>query len=184
MADLYGYLTNDRVQQFNPHNDEAIPVDMLTPTLETVLGLRGAVRGYKAFKDIKPFLSDIWAGRNLLFHKPFKYMNKAELKKYNQKGSDYYQNYLQNNPIYKDNLGLIEFGRKNRGKDLTENMSNYPFLRKNISEATEEISPTNTKNEIDRIYHHLYKKDKNNLYDYIIEEINDTGLRYKMMHKK
>ena len=63
-------------------------------------------------------------------------------------------------------------------------MSNYPFLRKNLSEAIEETLPTNTKNEIDRVYHHLYKKNGNNLYDYIIEDIKDTGLRYKMMRNK
>ncbi len=48
----------------------------------------------------------------MLFHKPFNEMNSYELNKYNQKGQDYYQNYLQQNPIYKDNFGLIEFGRK------------------------------------------------------------------------
>lgn len=181
MANLYGYLENDKVQHFEPHNDEAIAVDMLTPTLEMALGLKGAIGSYKIFNKIKPFLGDIWAGRKLLFHKPFNKMNSYELNKYNQKGLDYYQNYLQKNPIYKDNLGIIEFSRKNRGKDLTKNMGNYPFLRKNISESIEEISPTNNKNEIDRIYHHLYKKDGNNLYDYIIEDIKDAGLRYKMM---
>lgn len=184
MAHLYGYLTNDKIQQFDPHNDEAIAVDMFTPTLEAVLGLKGAAGGYKAFKEIKPFLGDIWAGKELLFHKPFNEMNSYELNKYNQKGLDYYQNYLQQNPIYKDNFGLIEFGRKNKGKDLTKDMGNYPFLRKNLSEAIEEISPTNTKNESDRVYHHLYKKNKNNLYDYIIEDIKDVGLRYKMMRNK
>lgn len=148
---LEGYVSNT----FEPHHDEAIAVDMVTPTLETALGIKGLFSGIKAFNGIRPFLGDIWNGRGLLFHKPFRMMSKQEYNNYGQLGKDYYQNYLQKNPISIDNYGVVNFGSNNRGKDYPFKMEQYPFLRKNLKNA-QKGENTNFKNETDRTYDHFY----------------------------
>lgn len=190
MASLYDYLASSEplqghisnTQEFEPHHDEAIAVDMVTPTLETALGVKGTIGGIKAFNSIRPFLGDIWNGRGLLFHKPFRMMSKEEFKNYGNMGKNFYKNFLQKNPLNIKDYGKIQFGRHNRGKDKTFDMEQYPFLRYRINNATK-INRTNTKNELDREYDIFENKHNGNLYNYIIEDIKDKGKRYKMMKK-
>lgn len=130
-----------------------------------------------------PYLKDIWEGRGLLFHKPFGEMTNKEFENYNQQGQNYYQQYLQNNPANIKNYGQVTFGGKNKGKDFTYNMEQYPFLRKNL-ESAEYKYTTNYKNEPDRTYDHLQNTHNNKLYEYLIENIKDVGKRYKMIKNK
>lgn len=157
---------------------EAILDSWAIPSL--VIGSGGMSNGIKKIAEYAPYINDIWQGRNLLFHKPFNKMSSEEFKSYGKLGRQYYKDHLQNNPVDINGYGLVEFGRTNRGKDNTANMEQYPFLRKNLQNATQ-MDTTNNKNEIDRIYDHFYNTHKNNLYDYIIENIAKDGKRYKMM---
>lgn len=193
MVKLYDYLASNedtpRLQgsieykATEPYHDEAVAVDMLTPALETAFGLKGLSSGYNAFKGVRPFLGDIWEGRKLIFHKPFKWMSRDEFNNYGKLGKKYYQNFLQRNPINIEGYGEIKFSRPNKGKDDTVNMEQYPFLRYKLNNA-KKIDRTNTKNEIDREYDILENRYKGNLYNYLIEDIIDVGKRYKMIKKK
>lgn len=188
MADLYNQLVSDTPIQYgqveqnewinNPLNDVALNDDWAIPSL--VSGVLGASKTI----PFLPYIKDIWAGKNLLFHKPFQNMTKEEFKDYGNMGKDYYKNYLQNNPINVKGYGLIKFGRKNRGKDKTINYEQYPFLRKNIENATREDFTTNYKNEFDRTYDYFSNTYKGDLYHYLIENIENRGLKYKMMKNK
>ena len=96
---LNKYENNPYFQTFPAHNDEALIDEWAIPNLVTCgMGLYNA--GKTAF-EFAPYVKDIWAGRNLLFHKPFKWMNKQEYDNYGQIGKNYFQNYLQKNPIKK-----------------------------------------------------------------------------------
>lgn len=180
MADLYKYLSNDNVQQFPPHNDEAIAVDMASPVVETALGLKGLIGGVRAYNGIRPFLGDIWAGRKLLFHKPFNQMTREEFKNYGKLGKDYYKNYLQRNPLKMKDESIIHFGSDYNGKDFPFKMEQYPYLRKQLYNA-ENIKTTNDKNATNKVYEHLYNTFRNKLYDYLIENNTDKGRYYKMI---
>jgi len=139
--------------------------------------------GFNRVLPFLPYLRDIWEGRELLFHKPFNKMNSEEFKNYNKLGKQYYKDFLQNNPVNIKDYGEILFSRHNKGKDNTINMEQYPLLRKNLATSEKGLN-TNTKNELDRSYDHFSNTFKNNLYDYLIEDINGVGKRYKMMHNK
>ena len=144
-------------------------------------GIGGKLAG-KVFPYL-PYIQDIWQGRNLLFHKPFNQMSKEEIKSYGKLGENFYQKFLQNNPVNIKNYGEVNFGSKNKGKDKTINMEQYPFLRKNLENAEYKYS-SNYKNEPDRVYDYFENTHKNNLFEYLIENIKDRGFRYKMMHNK
>ena len=177
----------DKIIEDEQYNDIAEPIDMLTPALSSIPVLKSGVYAYSTFNSLKPFLKDLWEGRDLFVHKPFNKMNKKELKDYKSKGLEYYTNFLQNNPIEKEEYGRINFNRKNRGKDLTENFEVYPFLREQL-QGSRLGETTNYKNEIDRVYDHLYNTHNGNLYDYLIEKITDNQgnivKNYKMMKKQ
>lgn len=181
MADLYGKISNideeqTQYQTLDPLNDMAID-----ETWKYVTPIGFTLR--KTIPYIQ-YMPDIWAGRNLLFHKPFDKMTKEEYNDYEKIGRDYYQNYLQKNPVNVQEYGKIEFGHKNKGKDKTYNFEQYPFLRKNLETAKKENFSTNYKNETDRNYDYFSNEYKGNLYNYIIENINGIGKRYKMMRNK
>lgn len=176
MQKLYGYITNTEEkpsEQFEPLNDAAID-----ETWKYVTPIGFALR--KAIPYI-PYMADIWAGRNLLFHKPFDKMTKEEYNNYGKMGRDYYQNHLQKNPVNIKDYGEIKFNRHNLKKDNTYNFEQYPFLRKQLETAEKENFSTNNKNETDRNYDYFSNEYKGNLYNYIIENINGVGKRYKMM---
>ena len=78
------------------NQDQAL-IDNTLPAL--LLGGRIGKTGVNWFNGIKPYLGDIWAGRNLLFHKPFKKMTPEEFENYNNLGTDYYQYHLQKKPV-------------------------------------------------------------------------------------
>lgn len=156
MADLYGYLTNDKIQQFEPHNDEAIVVDMFTPTLETVLGLKGAIGGYKAFKEIKPFLGDIWAGKSLLFGHNTKTI-----------GKNYYKNYIHNNNVNNEVMGNVKFPNSMAGKIKAEYVEQLPFLRYFTHKNKNVLKVPNNKNRLDADgFYNMKTKWKGKNYDY------------------
>ena len=160
---------------------EAISDSWTIPSL--LLGLSGTASGLKKVVEYAPYLNDIWQGRDLLFHKPFNRMSNEEFKSYGKLGRQYYKDHLRNNPVDIKDYGLVEFGRTNMGKDKTTNMEQYPFLRKNLQNAVK-TGTTNTKNEADRVYDHFQNTHKNNLYNYIIENITNEGKKYKMMKNK
>ena len=175
---LNKYENNPYFQTFPAHNDEALIDEWAIPNLVTCgMGLYNA--GKTAF-EFAPYVKDTWAGRNLLFHKPFKWMNKQEYDNYGQIGKNYFQNYLQKNPIKKEGYGDINFGSDYNGKDFFWKMEQYPFLRKQLYNA-KKFNTTNDKNAINMVFDHLHNNFKNKLYDYIIENNNDKGLYYKMI---
>lgn len=146
--------------------------------VNTILGIEGPfIPAIKTFK-IAPYLGDIWNGRNLILDRFIKNQDKIKID-----GDNFYQNYLQKNPAYIKNYGEVTFSRKNRGKDLTENYLEYPFLRKKL-ENSNKIKTTNYKNESDRKYDYLKNSDNGDVYNYVIENIDNVGKRYKMMHNK
>lgn len=161
------------------NQDQAL-IDNILPAL--LLGGRIGKTGVNWFNGIKPYLGDIWAGRNLLFHKPFKKMTPEEFENYNNLGTDYYQYHLQKKPVNIKGYGQVTFGRHNRGKDKTQDMEQYPFLRKNLENSTWSRN-TNYKNETDRNYDHFTNTYMGNEYDYLIENIINKGKKYKMMQK-
>lgn len=169
-------------QTYPPHNDEAIIDEWAVPNL--VMGTMGLYQAGKTAFELAPYAKDIWAGRNLLFHKPFKWMSKQEYDNYGQMGKNYFQNYLQKNPINIKEYGKINFSSNNRGKDYPFKMDQYPFLRKNLENAKWKFN-SNEKNEFDRTYDHFYNLHNRKLYDYLIEKITNnqgkTIRNYKMM---
>lgn len=178
MEKLYGQVN---YHEFDPLNGVAMNDAWAIPNL--VLGGKALTTGTGALITNAPYLNDIWQGRNLLLHKPFKWMSKQEFKNYGKIGEQYYKNFLQKNPVNIKEYGKVTFGRHNKGKDNTINMEQYPFLRKNIENSKWEFN-SNNKNEPDRTYDHFYNTYRNNLYDYIIEDVNSFGKRYKMMKNK
>lgn len=179
---LNKYDKNLYFQTFPAHNDEALIDEWAIPNLVT--GGMGLYNAGKTAFEFVPYAKDIWEGRNLLFHKPFKWMNKQEYDNYGALGKDYYQKYLQKNPVYIEDYGLVNFGSNNRGKDYPFKMEQYPFLRKNIEKSKWQFN-SNTKNEIDRNYDHFYNNYNRKLFDYIIENIKtnqgDIIKNYKMI---
>lgn len=173
---------NITYQTFPTHNDEAIIDEWAVPNL--VMGTMGIYQAGKTAFELAPYAKDIWAGRNLLFHKPFKWMSKQEYDNYGQMGKNYFQNYLQKNPINIKEYGKINFSSNNRGKDYPFKMDQYPFLRKNLENAKWKFN-SNEKNELDRTYDHFYNQHNRKLYDYLIENITDNQGKiirnYKMM---
>lgn len=154
MANLYDYLVSSEplqgrvsnTQEFEPHHDEAIAVDMLTPTLEFALGLKGISNAYNTYKGIKPFLGDIWQGRNLWLRKPYNWMNKTEQKQYANDGKNYFKNCLVNNPV-DTIIGEVNF-KGNRAKETpAKYMWQYPFARYNLSRAKKNTPFPNKKEQ-------------------------------------
>ena len=169
---------NINYQTFPTHNDEAIIDEWAVPNL--VMGTMGLYQAGRTAFELAPYAKDIWAGRNLIFHKPFKWMSKQEYDNYGQMGKNYFQNYLQKNPIDVKEYGKINFGSDYNGKDYYWKMEQYPFLRKQLFNA-EKVHTTNDKNSLDMVFDHLHNKFRNKLYDYIIENNNNKGLYYKMI---
>lgn len=187
MENLFNYLTSENTPILHGNvsinmNDAAIDDPWAIPSLIT--GGLGAFKTGKALTGMAPYFNDIWQGRKLLFHKPFGWMSKQEFKNYGNLGKNYYKNFLQKNPVNIKGYGKVEFGKHNRGKDLTQNMEQYPFLRKNLETGTLEPFSTNYKNETDRIYDYFSNTYKGDLYHYLIENISKNGKRYKMMKNK
>ena len=85
---------------------------------------------------------------------------------------------VAHNPIYGD----IEITNKNLGKDYIHNLEVYPNLIEQLETAKYDPNlATNYKNELDRVYDHLLNSLNNSEYEYLIENINKQGKRYKMM---
>ncbi len=72
-------------------------------------------------------------------------------------------------------------------QNQTENFEMYPYLREQLLKSRIGET-TNYKNEVDRVYDHLYNTHNGNLYDYLIEKITDNKgniiKNYKMMKKQ
>jgi len=85
---LQGYIS----QEYDPLNDVALNDDWAIPNL--VMGGVGLFNGSRAVLNLLPYKNDIWQGRNLLFHKPFWMMNKADKNKYENLGETFYKNVL------------------------------------------------------------------------------------------
>ena len=177
---LSGYITNEPTVE-DYYNDVALNDEWMLPMI-----LSGGKIGPNTINKIKeygPYLKDIWAGRDIIFAKTPTNRFTKEFEKLKQLGLEYYKNYLQKHPVNIKDYGEVNFGRHNRGKDDTIDYKQYPFLRKNLESSKKDIS-TNNKNEADRYYDHRENTHKGNLYDYIIEVIEDKGKRYKMMKNK
>lgn len=164
MTNLYNYLIStepiqgyvSKTQEFEPHHDEAIAVDMITPTLETVLGLKGTVSGIKAFKDIKPFLGDIWHGRNLLFGNNTKAI-----------GKNYYKNYIHPYNVNNKIMGNVSFPNSMAGKIKAEYVEQLPFLRYFTHKNKNVLKVPNNKNRLDANgFYNMKTNWKGKNYDY------------------
>lgn len=166
---LHEYL-NDR-----DVNADAALIDNQTPFL--LMG--GISTGQKAL-GYAPYLNDIWAGRKLLFHKPFRSMSAEEYKNYGNLGKKYFQDYLQHHPVNIKGYGKVQFGSDYNGKDFNFKREQYPFLRKQLYNS-KKFNTTNNKGNTDKVFDHLHNTFRNKLYDYIIENNNDKGLYYKML---
>lgn len=75
MEKLYGQVN---YHEFDPLNGVAMNDAWAIPNL--VLGGKALTTGTGALITNAPYLNDIWQGRNLLLHKPFKWMRKIKLK--------------------------------------------------------------------------------------------------------
>lgn len=153
-------------------------------TWETLAPLVVGIKGFNVLKSYTPYLEDIWNGRKLIVHKPFNKMTREEFKQFGKLGEEYTKDYLQHNPANIKGYGMVKFSRHNRGKDKTINYEQYPFLRKNLETAKNENFSTNYNNEADRVYDYFSNTFKGDKFHYLIENIKDRGLRYKMMKNK
>lgn len=136
MTNLYKYIANtteDEPTQFEPLHDAAID-----ETWKYAIPLSLGGLGIKTALPFLPYMADIWAGRNLLFHKPFDKMTKEEYTNYGYTGRDFYKKVL--NPQKAQNKfieGEINLPNSKAMKPDYRYMEQYPLLRKNINEASE-----------------------------------------------
>lgn len=103
-------------------------------------------------------------------------------KNYEKLGLDYYKNNMQPNPTEIKGYGTIHYSRHNRGKDSATNFDMYPKLDEHLKKAVKG-ERTNRKDEKDREYDHFYRRKNGNLYEFLIEDINGIGKKYKKMYK-
>lgn len=107
-------------------------------------------------------------------------ISKAEKKQWKQ----YAKNNLIGNSVDVPNYTTVNFTNKNFGEDYVYNMPEYKNLLDNLKNSQYQFS-TNYKNEADRLYDHLTKEDKDRLFDYLIEVIQEPNgnihHNYKMM---
>lgn len=163
----------DLINNENPESED------YKQKLNSILAVESLVFPTVKAVEYFPYRNDIWAGRKLLYDRIF---NQPQEKIKND-GEEFYQDFLQKNPIIINGYDKVYFGRKNKGKDLTINYLEYPFLRKKMS-TSEKIKTTNYKNETDREYDYLRNTDNGDVYNYIIENIQSVGKRYKKMENK
>lgn len=109
-------------------------------------------------------------------------MNEQDFKNYENLGLNYYQHIFQPNKVEIPNYGTVTFSRKNKGKDDITNFKAYPDLFEMLK-GSKKIDRTNYKNEIDREYNYL-ENQNNNLYQFLIKDIENKGKRYKMTKNK
>jgi len=147
--------------------------------LNSILAVESLVLPSAKVVEYFPYRNDIWAGRKLIYDRIF---NQPQEKIKND-GREFYQNFLQKNPAYIRDYGVVPFGQKNKGKDRTLNFLEYPFLRKKMYDS-EKMKTTNYKNESDRVYDYFKNVDSGDVYNYVIENIKNVGKRYKMMQNK
>lgn len=118
----------------------------------------------------------------LLNHKPFEEMSKQELRDFKTLGKLYAKKSLIGEVAHNPTYGDIEITNKNLGKDYIHNLEVYPNLIEQLESA--KFNPnltTNYKNELDRVYDYLLNRLNNSDYKYVIENISDSGKKYKMM---
>lgn len=137
---------------------------------------------WEKLKGLKPNEgAELIAIENALRNPQFP-MNEQDFNAYENLGLNYYKNIFQPNSVNVDDYGIVSFGRKNRGKDDITNFKMYPNLFELLSGA-KPVNRTNYKNELDRQYDYL-ENPNNNIYQFIIEDIENNGKRYKMMKNK
>lgn len=125
--------------------------------------------------------AELMAIENVLRNPQFP-MNEQDFKNYENLGLNYYQHIFQPNTVYIPDYGTVTFSRKNKGKDDITNFKAYPDLFEMLK-GSKKIDRTNYKNEIDREYDYL-ENPNNKLYQFLIEDIENKGKRYKMTKNK
>ena len=121
---------NINYQTFPPHNDEAIIDEWAVPNL--VMGTMGIYQAGRTAFELAPYAKDIWAGRNLIFHKPFPIMNNLEKQQLKENKIDFYKNFLHNNPL-ETSFGTVNFRNRQSGEIDTKYARQLPLLRYKIS---------------------------------------------------
>jgi hypothetical protein len=85
------------------------------------------------------YLPEIIAAARLLHHKPFEKMSEIEQKAYRKAGTKYYKNYIKDKIVHNDVIGDVDFKGGQAGEPDFQYMEQYPKLRENIKNATENI---------------------------------------------
>lgn len=137
----------------NIYNTSAKELDPITRAYNFILAKTGDINpqdvAMGAISTTIPaskvkYLPQILSASKLLIHKPFDKMTKQEYNKYGKLGKRYYKDYIQGNMVTNDIIGDVDFKGAQAGKPDYRYMEQYPFLRKNLEEANENITlPTN-----------------------------------------
>ena len=85
------------------------------------------------------YLPELIHATRLIYHKPFDKMTIEEKKSFGNLGKEYYKKYVQHRPVHNEDIGTIDFNGGQAGKPDYIYMEQYPKLRENIQNATENV---------------------------------------------
>lgn len=131
-------LINSLTYNNMPMENEAVDVtwQYVAPF---ALGLKNvAQRGLRQIAN-HPKTQQLMHAGQLLFHKPFEKMTNEEYASYGRLGKEYYKKYIQGTKAKNDIIGDVDFYGAQARKSDPRYMEQYPFLRKNIEKAKENV---------------------------------------------
>ena len=93
-----------------------------------------AAKGVSELQAIKPFLNEIWNGRNLFLTIPYNLKNLEQKINYAKEGEKYFKENLVNNPV-ETKWGTAYFVGNRANETDPKYIWQYPFTRYNLSKA-------------------------------------------------
>ena len=133
-------------------------------------GVGGALGG-GALGALGGYTSKLNSARKLIYHKPYETMNKEEARAFKGMGKKYYKDYIQFRSVENPYYGKFNFVGSQAGKPDYKFMEQYPFLRKNLQNASDNIGIKNNKERIDSLgFNNIKVNFKGKDYDYQIRK--------------
>ncbi len=147
----YGYITNEPGVVDDTFNI-LLPLAgigfMGSRGLRPVVGAKDYIKKiFRSANQIKPYLGEIWEGRDLYLRKPYDWMSKQERNSYANKGVEFFKKHFVDNPV-STILGDVDFHGNRAAETNPRYMNQYPFVRYNLSKADKNIQVPNYKPEL------------------------------------
>lgn len=136
-------MSKEKLIQNLTYNETPMENEAIDVTWQYVapfaLGLKNvAQRGLRQIAN-HPKTQQLMHAGQLLFHKPFEKMTKEEYNAYGRLGKDYYKNYVKGQRAKNDVIGDVDFYGGQAGESDYKYMEQYPFLKRNIEKARENV---------------------------------------------